>query len=304
MALGRTGRLAELVVAAAGWGATTVAIKIAVRGIPPMTVLFVQLVTATAVLWIVFAIKGIHWPANVGRFALTGVFEPGVTFAAVDFGLSHTSAASASLLAGAESVFVVILAMIFLRERPAAVAFVAVAIALVGVAVLSGAAPTASESFGNAFVLAGTLSAACYVTLASTVAPGADTAAMTAYQFLAGTVVGLPFVAAQWISAGAVLPSGATAGQWGAAVFAGVIGLAAAYLLYNHAAAVINVTLAGMTINLIPVFGLIAAITVLGERLRFGQIVGAALIVLALVVFTAHDGRRLRGAGHAGPGAP
>ncbi|WNI16820.1 DMT family transporter [Actinacidiphila sp. ITFR-21] len=275
-----------LIVAAACWGSDTVAVKYALRGIPAMTLLMIELVCATAALWTVLLIRGHRRPAGLGRLALLGLFEPGLAYAAINLGLIHTTASDASLLSGTESAFVVVLAAVFLGRRFTRGAVAAVVIATVGVAALSGSAPSLAAGWGDGLVLAGSLSAAIYVTLAGRIAPELDSLTMTAYQFLAGTAVSVPFALAQWASDGTVLPAGSTPGQWAAAVGAGVVGLALSFLLYNRAIGYISATTAGMVLNLIPLFGLAAAVLVLGEPVDAWQGVGALLILSGLVLFT------------------
>jgi drug/metabolite transporter (DMT)-like permease len=276
----------ELVCAAACWGSGNVAAKYALGGIPPMTLLMVELLAATLVLWGVLLVHGHRRPPGLARLALLGFFEPGLTDAAVTFGLAHTSASDASLLAGTESVFVAILAVIFLQQRFNRAAIVAIGLAFIGVAALGSAAPTLSAGCGDLLVLAGSLAAAIYVTLAARVAPELDALTMTAYQFLAGLLVAAPFALAQWIVGGAVLSGATEPGQWAAAVAVGVFGLALSFLLYNHAIGRVNVTTAGMVLNLIPLFGLLGAVLVLGDTVDVWQGLGAALILGALVLFT------------------
>ena len=148
-------------------------------------------------------------------------------------------------------------------ETVLSIAIAAVVIATVGVAALSGAAPSLAAGQGNLLVLAGSLAAAVYVTLASTIASTLDSLTMTAYQFLAGTIISVPFALTQWSVDGTVLPSTTTPAQWVVAVSAGIIGLALSFLLYNHAIGKVNVTTAGMMLNLIPLFGLTGAVLIL-----------------------------------------
>lgn len=280
----------ELVVAAGCWGGGTVAAKFALRGIPSMTLLVVELAAATVVLWCVHLARGGGRPTGkYGRLFLLGLFEPGLAYAALTLGLMYTSASDASVLAGTESVFVVLLAAIFLHQPVSRRALAAVLTMMAGVAVLGGGAPSWNAGWSNLLVLAGALCAAVYVILASRIAPQLAAIPMTAYQFLAGSLVSLPFVVAQWSISGHVLPENATAAQWLAGVGAGVGGMALSFLLYNHAISRVEVTSAGMILNLIPIFGLVGAAVALGESIDGWQAAGASLVVVAMVLFTLSD---------------
>jgi drug/metabolite transporter (DMT)-like permease len=281
----------ELVVASACWGSDAVIVKYALRGIPAMSLLMLELLCATAALWAVLLVRGHRRPQHLWRLALLGLFEPGLTYAAVNYGLVRTSASDASLLAGTETLFVVVLAAIFLRQRLHRLAVLAVAVSAVGVGALGGSGASLSVGLGDLLVLAGSLAAAIYVTLASTIAPDMDPLTMTAYQFLAGTIVAVPFVLLQWGGRpGDLIPPGASAGYWVAGAGAGVIGLALSFLLYNHAIGHIHVTTASMVLTLIPLFGLAGAVLVLGEGVDAWEGVGAVLIVAGLLLFARAEG--------------
>src|SRR5580658_3040421 len=88
-------RVILLVLAAIGWGSAATASKYALRGL-----------------------RGGWAHAGPRRiYALLGFFEPGLAYAGLNFGLAYTSAVNGALLDGLESCFVVLLAVLVLRER-------------------------------------------------------------------------------------------------------------------------------------------------------------------------------------------
>ena len=138
-----------LVAAAACWGLTNVAAKSALDAFPAMTLLVIELASATGALWVVLLVRGHRRPDRMGRFALLGLLEPCLTYAAVDLGLVYTSASDASLLAGAETVFVVVIAVVFLRQRLGRGSMLAVLVATCGVVALSGSVPSLAAGWGT-----------------------------------------------------------------------------------------------------------------------------------------------------------
>lgn len=278
--------LGALVVASACWASANLFAKAGLATLPPMTLLAIQLAAATAVLWVALLVRGYRRPARMGLIATMGVLEPAIAYAAVNLGLTLTSASDASLLAGTETVFVVLLAWMFLGQRPSARTLGAVALAVAGVMVISGSAPSTDALAGNALVLLGALSAAGYVVVASRVAPDSDALALTAHQFLFGTIASAPFIAVQWSLDGPVVPASAPASAWVWATLAGIVGLALSFLLYNYALANVSSTTAGLSLTLIPVFGVLGAVLFLGEPLRLVQLAGAALILLGLIAYS------------------
>jgi drug/metabolite transporter (DMT)-like permease len=87
---------------------------------------------------------------------------------------------------------------------------------------------------------------------------------------------------------------GIGAKYWGAALLTALIGSVLAFMLYNWSLARVSVGVAGMAINLIPVFGVLFAYIFLGETLQGLAIIGAVLVFLGLALFT-WDSRRSSG---------
>jgi hypothetical protein len=95
-------------------------------------------------------------------------------------------------------------------------------------------------------------------------------------------------------------PSHVAAKFWFAAIFVGVIGYAASFVLYNYAIARVRAAPASIIVNLIPVFGLASAVGWLGDSLTVARILGAILIGLSVTIFTATELAEARSAAKAG----
>jgi drug/metabolite transporter (DMT)-like permease len=220
-----------------------------------------------------------HWRA----YAVLAFFEPGLTFALFNSGLAHTSATDGALLVSLETVFAVLLAVLILGERPGGLFFAATAIGFGGAVLVSlEGGSTASSIGGDLLVLASALTAAVYAVLARRVA-GRDAAlTVTAYQFGFAVLFALPVV----LVGNSHLTS-AGAGHLAAAVATGVLGSAVPFLLYNIAVRSTSASRAALALNLIPVFGVLAAFAFLGERPGLAQLAGGLLIVAALGLVSA-----------------
>jgi len=78
---------------------------------------------------------------------------------------------------------------------------------------------------------------------------------------------------------------------WNAATGAGMVYFAVfpsilAYLFWNRGVEQVGANRAGLFLYLIPVFGIVLAITLLGERLHLFHLVGAALIFAGIYIST------------------
>jgi drug/metabolite transporter (DMT)-like permease len=267
-------------------GSRTVLSKSLLDSVPPLTVLVLQLAPSVLLLWLLVFATGVE-PTPVRKLlpiALLGLLNPGWSYTLNIFGLVQTSASVATLLWSAEPVLILVLAWLVLREHVTAGLIVAMAVALLGVLLVSGLANAAMSShshLGPALILAGVLCCAVYTVIARGLA--ADPLLAVAVQ----QSVALGWTAAIW-------PIELSAGAWDTvltlslpdlskAVISGLMYYAAAYWLYLFALRSFPASVAGGFFNLIPVFGIAAAYIFLGETLTPVQWAGGILILLAVM---------------------
>jgi drug/metabolite transporter (DMT)-like permease len=286
-------RLVVLVLATMCWGSAASASKYALRGFGPLTLLVVELSVAVVLLWVVLLIRNsrhsLHSIRPSSRYALLGLFEPGLAYAGLNFGLVYTSAVNGSLLGGLETPMVVLLAVFVLRERLHRRGVIAVGITFIGVALVSVAHTTPRAGLGVLLIIGSVISAAIYVLLTSRQPAGTVPIVMTAWQFTFGLAYTLPFLTWQWATGAEAIPLHTELSAWFAAVIAGGVGFAASFLLYNSVATTLPATVSGMALSLIPLFGLLTALLTLHEPVTITQIIGGILIVLGVRFFPKED---------------
>lgn len=275
-----------LILAAIGWGSATTATKYALDGFGPSTLLLVKLAAAAAVLWAVLMVRGIPQIERKGRFAVLGVFEPTLAYGALTIGLTYTTATNAALLGASEACFVVALAAIFLKERIGARSLIGLLLAFVGVLLIEQVLSISSDlNVGDLLILGGNLAAAIYVILAVKVAATVESLPMTAYQFIFGAALSLPFAVWQWLSGREPFPVDVDPSYWLVAALIGGVGFAGSFLLYNYVINFVPAGLAGVTLNLVPLFGVLTAIMFLGERLTVWTITGGIAVIAGIMLF-------------------
>lgn len=289
---GTTAGTGALVLAATFWAASVSGTKEALGGFGAVTLLGVELIAAAIALWAIVLARRQRRQRVPWRYAIVlGVLEPAVAYLGDTLGLQRTGAANASLLEGAEAVFVVVLAAVFLRERVTVPACAAVAVGLAGLAVVASGDGLTRPGVGDLLILAGALSAAGYTIVARRGAGvshdgrAVDPLALTAQQFVVAAVVTVPCVLTTWVGGYEPVPRHVAARYWLVAAGVGVIGLAASFLLYNWAVARVQARTSAVILNLIPVFGLVCARVWLGERLSVTRLAGGALITVSVAVF-------------------
>jgi drug/metabolite transporter (DMT)-like permease len=275
-----------LVLAAVGWGSATTATKYALQGFGPLTLLLVELTAAAVVLWSVLVVRGIPRVEHKARFAVLGLFEPTIAYGGLALGLTYTTATNASLLGASEACFVVALAAVFLKERIGARSVIGLLLTFVGVLLIEQAFTVFSGvNVGDFLVLGGDLAAAIYVILAVKVAATAESLPMTAYQFAFGALFSLPFAVWQWLSGREPFPTSIDPRIWLVAMLVGGVGFVGSYLLYNYVINFVPAGLAGVTLNLIPLFGVLTAVIFLGEHPTVWHIIGGIILISGIMWF-------------------
>jgi drug/metabolite transporter (DMT)-like permease len=277
--------VAGLILASLLFGGAVTGTKYALRGFDAIMLLPVELCCATAVLWLLLLRRGGGVPRSWRVALLLGVMEPGLAYLAETEGLARTSASSGSLIAGLESAFVVLLAFVVLRERPGGWTVLASALAFGGLVVLEGGNPFSGSGLGDLLVAAGVLSAACYTVTIKRFAPEGDALALTAVQFTGATALTLAYAGGRWATGSTGLPTHVQARYWVAAALVGILGYGLSFVLFNGLISRITAGAASVVLNLIPVFGVLSALALLGERLDARAAAGAGLIAAAVGMF-------------------
>lgn len=272
--------LSLTVVAATSWAAATVLTKVALHELTPLDLLGVELFSSAIAMVCLLAARGRPLlPRNWHVFAALGVLEPGLGFGLFDFGLSRTGAADGALLIASESLFGVLLARVLLGERVSPVTRAAVAVGFAGSALVGLAeAGHGASLIGDLLVLAASAAAAGNGVGVRRMSAEADNLAATTTQLVAAALLVAPVILIADTGAKSGLASPDSAHVL-AAVATGLLGGAVPFLAFNLAIRDLTVAHAGLMLNLIPVLAAGGAVVVLGEGLRWPQIVGGALVV-------------------------
>jgi drug/metabolite transporter (DMT)-like permease len=283
-----------MVASAATWAAGLVLTKVAldVTAAAPSSVLVVQLIASVGALAAACALTGCAPLGGAWRHGWVGLLEPGIAYQFALAGLALTSAANASVLGSLEPVMVPLIAWVLLRERPHLRLIVVIAGATVGSALVSFSADGGGGSWaGDGLVVASVAAAALYVVVASrqvaTVAP--LPAALTQQTWALGFVI-----VSHLVLTGPVLWPSATVGHLLLAAAAGILNYALPFWLYLTALTRMPVARAATYLTLIPVFGVLGAVLVLGERVMWLDLVGGVLVVGCLLVDATADARAVR----------
>lgn len=279
---------------AACWGFATILTKAVLAEIPPFTTLAIQLSASVAFLWAATLCAGqkVSLDRTAVRAAGAGALEPGLAYGVGVPGLALTSAASASVIGAAEPAVILLLSWLMFRERVAPVLMLAMPFATAGVLLvtLDGAAAAPRQAIGDAMILAGVVFAALYVLLSSRSVTTFHPLPLAALQQSVGLLCALGMLAVAQ-AAGAEVVAVPTPSALSLALASGVVQYALAFLLYLIGLRALPVGSAGLFLALIPLFGVAGAAAVLGETISVAQMIGAIMIVAAVLGATWRSAR-------------
>jgi drug/metabolite transporter (DMT)-like permease len=266
--------LAALVVVTAVWGVTFVQVKDAVAIYPLFAFLAVRFAIATLTLAPVAArrLRGVGWGAGT----LLGLLLA-VGYALQTAGLERTTVSSAGFITGLYVVFTPIFAFAFFRIRSGRLLWAGVALALLGLGLLSGVG--VGDPLGDALVLAGSAAYSLQIALMERYARRYDPVAFTFVEMLAA-FAGFTVVA---VALGQVeVPRGWVV--WGALLVTGIFASALGFLVQTWAQRQLSAARTALLFAMEPVWTAIFGYWLAGDRLGALGWGGAALIMAGIVV--------------------
>ena len=275
------------------WGGSFIFNAVAVKEIPPITMVAVRLLLGAAMLAVFTFASGVKMPRGVriwGAFAVMGAFNNAVPFALFAWSQTHITAGLASILNATQPLFTLLLAHLLTRdEKMTGGKLVGALVGLSGVAALVGgdAASGGPVVAPLACLVATVLYAYTAVFARRFAGLGIAPLAVAVGQLVTGGLLALPvalLVDRPWTL---TLPSlaalGALAGQ-------ALLSTALAYVVFFDLIAKAGSTHAGLVTFLNPVTAIAVGALLLGERLEAGHVVGLTVIALGLAFI---DGRLL-----------
>lgn len=203
----------------------------------------------------------------------------------VYIGLQSTTALNALLLQSAMPVLILLGSFLLFGDRPGALALGGVALSLAGVAVIVGQGSWASFAAltvnpGDAWILAAVAAYAVY-SAALRLRPAVHPLSFLAVTFALGAAMLLPFAVAEHMAGRVVRGDLTTVLAMGyVALFPSVL----AYACFNRGVELIGANRAGPFVHLMPAFGSVLAVLLLGEAFQPFHAAGIALIGAGIVL--------------------
>jgi drug/metabolite transporter (DMT)-like permease len=275
----------SLVLAVLFWGLSFVATKIALQSFTPFCLIFTRFSAAALFFALLLFRKGapLIQKTTFKKIFLLALFQPGLYFFFETYGLKYTTATKTSLIIATIPIVVMVLSIIFLKERVRPVNVAGIVISLVGIVMLvfgsSGHIEIYGIMLGDLLVSGAVLSAAIYMIFTRHLGKTIPPTQITGLQMIFGTVIFFPFFL--WDQAsmdwGRVSVASVTA-IVGLIVFATI----GAFLCYNFALSKLEATKVSVFINVIPIVTAIGAWALLDESLSAMQLGGGSIVIGAV----------------------
>jgi drug/metabolite transporter (DMT)-like permease len=272
--------------AASIWGGMYVVSKVVLDIIPPFSLVSLRLLLGALTLAIVLAIRGLPNLTRRQTWQVLGVgfVGYGISLSLQFLGTKLSSAANGSLVTSATPAFVLIFAWLLLKEKITSRRLLALLLATSGVvAVIDPRSAQLNPGLfmGNLLLLGAALTWALYSVLVRKATQALDVLPFSLIAFLGGLPIALP--AGAWelktIGIGEI-----SLGIIGGVLFLGIISTALAMVLWNSAFALVDANLASLTFFAQPVVGTLLGWFFLGEKITALFLVGGILIGAGLVI--------------------
>lgn len=263
----------SLIMAMLLWASSFVALKLAFQSYHPMQVIFGRMFIAS-LCFIVFipSFLKIRWRLQDIKYLLImAVCEPCLYFIFEAKALELTSASQAGMITAMLPLLVAILAWSLLKERISRQTLIGFSLAIIGACWLSLASDSSLNApdplLGNFFEFLAMIFAAGYTVSLKHLTNNYPPLFLTAFQAFIGSLFFFPFL---------LVPDIGWNVTWNttsalAVIYLGTLITFGAYGCYNYGVSRIPASSAAGYVNLIPVFGVILGMLILGDKLNLSQ---------------------------------
>jgi drug/metabolite transporter (DMT)-like permease len=278
------------------WGGNAIAGKLAVGHVSPMLLTLLRWILAFAMI-AAFSARRVRrdWPAIRRHLPLLlGLGAAGFSIFNVVFytAVTYTSAINVTIEQAGMPMVILLANFSLFRMRIHAAQIVGFVLSLLGVALTASHGDVTSLAglrinFGDALMLVAVVLYGGY-TVALRFKPRLHWQSLMTVLAFGALVTSVPFAAWEWVRGDAILPD--TQG-WLVAVYTAVFPALLSQVLFMRGVELIGANRAGLFINLVPIFGTLLAIAMLGEAFEPYHAI-ALVLVLGGISLAEHAGRR------------
>ncbi len=275
-----------LVVAMMVWASSFIALKSAIGPIGPLSVIFGRMLFASAcfLYFIKDFLRLSFTKEDIKYIAIMTLFEPSMYFIFEAKALQNTSAAQAGMITSMMPLITAVAAGIVLKEVITRKVILGAVLAVIGAIWLSLSASSTANAInpllGNTLEFLAMVCGAGYAISSRHLSAKFSPLFLTAIQAFVGAFFFLPFAIWEYNTVQMHITTDAV--LWTA--YLGVIVTLGGYGMFNFALSRMEASKASVYINLIPVFTVMLAFLILGEKLKFVQIIASAIILSGVFI--------------------
>ena len=263
------------------WGSQYVISKIALRSVPPVTLLALRYLVSVPALFIVLRLRHALTPIKKGDWPIlfaigfTGYFA---SFCLQMLGINRLTGSVSSLLGAMNPIFIPILAAFFLHERITPAKIACVALSMAGVVVIVGVDGTVDAS-GALLMLASVFLWSTASIIIRRVSGRYDPMQIA----LIAILCALPFTGGWSLIELQSAPCSFTLESVLAVLYMGVLGTAVTHSLWNYSLRVMDASFCSMFYPMQPLVSSILGVLFLHEAVTPGFVIGALMICCGIV---------------------
>lgn len=273
---------------AALWGPSFLFIKVAVAEIPPLTLMLGRVGIAGVFLYLILRAQGrklLPFGPIWRHLAVVALVQNAIPFVLFGWGEQYIDSGLAAILNGATPLFTLVLAHLFTTDdRLTPTKGVGTMIGFGGLLVLIGPSLLAGVRATTWGLLAVTLASVCYgvaIIYTRRHVRGLPPLVGPTTQLLLAALFLLPL--SLFIEQPFTLPLPSWTAL-GSLIALSVFGTALAFVIYYLLIERVSATYVSMVTYLVPIFGVILGVVVLGESLSWNAYLGCALILLGVMI--------------------
>jgi drug/metabolite transporter (DMT)-like permease len=269
------------------WSFSFIWTRVAILSFPPMTLITLRLIIASALLFLVAIVSGKFQKLrrkDLKLFLLLAFFEPFLYYVGETYGLTMVESTLASVIVSTIPLFAPILAFLILRERIGWANIAGIVISLVGVffVIYQPGGGFSANPWGVALLFLAVFAAICYATTLRKISTYYSTLNVIFYQSLIGLGFFIPtfFMTDFPVVMSIHITNESLVALIMLSVFASVV----AFVLFAGAVREVGVTRTNVFVNLIPVFTAILSWLILDEIITISKWFGILIVVLGLFI--------------------
>ena len=271
------------------WGSLYVVSKIALKTVPPVTLLALRYIVAIPVLFVILALRGkltrmtrkdVMIAAAIG---VTGYF---MSFCLQMLGISRLTGSISSLLGAMNPIFIPVLASFYLKEELTRAKVLCVAVSMLGVVMIIGVNGTV-DILGALLMLVSVFLWSTTSIIIRRISGKYDPMQIA----MLGMVFALPLTGA-WAAlelktAAFSLPLESLL----AVLFMGIVGTAVAHTLWNTSLSLMDASFCSMFYPMQPLVSSVLGVLILGETVTLNFVIGGIVICCGIVAAVRTGGR-------------